>query len=39
MVREEGEVPYGMLVWSTGLAANPLIESITELKRNEKTHR
>jgi len=39
VVREEGEVPYGMLVWSTGLAPNPLIESITELKRNPKTHR
>ena len=39
IVKEEGEVPYGMLVWSTGLAPNPLIESITELKRNEKTHR
>ncbi len=39
VIREEGEVPYGLLVWSTGLAPNPLIESITHLKRNEKTHR
>lgn len=39
IIKEEGEVPFGLLVWSTGLAPNPLIESITELKRNEKTHR
>lgn len=38
IVKEEGEVPFGLLVWSTGLAANPLIDSITELKRNTKTH-
>lgn len=27
-----------MLVWSTGLAPNPLIESITDLQHDEKTH-
>lgn len=27
-----------MLVWSTGLAPNPLIDSITELQHDEKTH-
>ncbi|GJE86310.1 NADH dehydrogenase-like protein [Phanerochaete sordida] len=36
-VKERGEVPFGMLVWSTGLAANPLIKSISEAKKHEKT--
>ncbi|KAL8292503.1 hypothetical protein RQP46_001115 [Phenoliferia psychrophenolica] len=36
-VKEEGTVPYGMLVWSTGLSPNPLIESISELKHDPKT--
>lgn len=31
-------VPFGLLVWSTGLAPNPLVESIAELKHDEKTH-
>lgn len=30
-------VPFGMCVWSTGLAANPLLSSITELKKHDKT--
>ncbi|KAF5365327.1 hypothetical protein D9758_005414 [Tetrapyrgos nigripes] len=34
-VKEQGEVPFGLLVWSTGLAANPLITSITELKKDK----
>ncbi|KAH9885261.1 FAD/NAD-P-binding domain-containing protein [Cubamyces lactineus] len=38
-VTEEGEVNFGLLVWSTGLAPNPLIESITELKKDERTKR
>ncbi|KAL0946228.1 hypothetical protein HGRIS_012487 [Hohenbuehelia grisea] len=37
-VKEQGEVPFGLLVWSTGLAPNPLIESITELKKDPKTN-
>ncbi|ORY77229.1 pyridine nucleotide-disulfide oxidoreductase-domain-containing protein [Leucosporidium creatinivorum] len=37
-IKEEGNVPFGMLVWSTGLAPNPLIDSITELEHDEKTH-
>lgn len=37
-IKEEGEVPFGMLVWSTGLAPNPLIDSIKELQHDEKTH-
>ncbi|KAE9406533.1 FAD/NAD(P)-binding domain-containing protein [Gymnopus androsaceus JB14] len=36
-VKEQGEVPYGLLVWSTGLSPNPLIASINELKKYEKT--
>lgn len=31
-------MPFGLLVWNTGLAANPLIESISELQKDEKTH-
>ncbi|KAI0705500.1 FAD/NAD(P)-binding domain-containing protein [Earliella scabrosa] len=38
-VTEEGEVHFGLLVWSTGLAPNPLIESITEVKKDERTKR
>ncbi|GAA5988616.1 hypothetical protein JCM11641_005183 [Rhodosporidiobolus odoratus] len=37
-VEEEGKVPHGLLVWSTGLAPNPLIASIGELKHEERTH-
>jgi len=37
IVKEEGEVAFGLLVWSTGLAPNPLIQSITELVKDEKT--
>lgn len=37
-IKEEGKVPFGLLVWNTGLAPNPLIESITELQKDEKTH-
>ncbi|KAH8097116.1 FAD/NAD(P)-binding domain-containing protein [Cristinia sonorae] len=36
-VQEEGEVPFGILVWSTGLAPNPLIESISEVQKDPKT--
>ncbi|KAH9929024.1 FAD/NAD-P-binding domain-containing protein [Epithele typhae] len=36
-VTEEGEVNFGMLVWSTGLAPNPLIESITEAKKTNRS--
>ncbi|GJN92748.1 hypothetical protein Rhopal_005786-T1 [Rhodotorula paludigena] len=37
-IKEEGEVPFGLCVWNTGLAPNPLIESISELEKDEKTH-
>lgn len=36
-VKEQGPVPFGLLVWSTGLAPNPLIQSITELDKDKKT--
>ncbi|RDX42840.1 FAD/NAD-P-binding domain-containing protein [Lentinus brumalis] len=38
-VTEEGEVNFGLLVWSTGLSPNPLIQSITEAKKDERTKR
>ncbi|KAJ7177882.1 NDE1, mitochondrial external NADH dehydrogenase [Mycena filopes] len=37
-VKERGEVPFGLLVWSTGLAPNPLINSISEFKKDQKTN-
>ncbi|KAJ7628655.1 hypothetical protein FB45DRAFT_42111 [Roridomyces roridus] len=36
-VKEQGEVPFGLLVWSTGLAPNPLISSISEFKKDART--
>ncbi|KAG7095627.1 hypothetical protein E1B28_006351 [Marasmius oreades] len=36
-VKEQGEVPFGLLVWSTGLAPNPLISSITDLKKTPRS--
>ncbi|KAH7909184.1 FAD/NAD(P)-binding domain-containing protein [Hygrophoropsis aurantiaca] len=36
-VKEQGEVPFGLLVWSTGLAPNPLVQSIDALQKHEKT--
>ena len=32
-------VNFGLLVWSTGLAPNPLIQSISEAKKDERTKR
>lgn len=32
-------VPFGLLVWSTGLAPNPLIKAITGAKKDPKTSR
>lgn len=37
IVKEQGEVPFGMLVWSTGLAPNPLIQTIQSVQKHEKT--
>ncbi|TFK29454.1 FAD/NAD(P)-binding domain-containing protein [Coprinopsis marcescibilis] len=36
-VKEQGEVPFGMLVWSTGLAPNPLIKSIRGVEKHPQT--
>ncbi|KAK7053379.1 hypothetical protein VNI00_004005 [Paramarasmius palmivorus] len=38
-VKEQGEVPFGLLVWSTGLAPNPLINSVTGLQKHPKHQR
>jgi len=35
-VEEQGEVPFGLLVWSTGLAPNPLVNCITDAKKNDR---
>ncbi|KAG2007219.1 ndb1 (nad(p)h dehydrogenase b1) [Coprinopsis cinerea AmutBmut pab1-1] len=37
IVKEKGEVPFGLLVWSTGLAPNPLIKAITSVQKDPKT--
>ncbi|KAG9308297.1 NDE1, mitochondrial external NADH dehydrogenase [Chiua virens] len=36
-VKEQGEVPFGLLVWSTGLAPNPLIQSIDYIEKHERS--
>lgn len=38
-LKEEGHIPAGMVVWATGLAPNPLIESMTTVVKDEKSHR
>lgn len=35
-VKEEGEVPFGMLVWSTGVEMTPLIKSLQGVKKDPK---
>ena len=35
-VKEEGEVPFGMLVWSTGVEMTPLIRSLRDVKKDPK---
>ncbi|KAG6380296.1 NDE1, mitochondrial external NADH dehydrogenase [Boletus reticuloceps] len=37
LVKEQGEVPFGLLVWSTGLAPNPLIQSIDYISKHERS--
>ncbi|KAF8964751.1 pyridine nucleotide-disulfide oxidoreductase-domain-containing protein [Flammula alnicola] len=37
IVKEIGEVPFGMLVWSTGLSPNPLVKAASDVKKNPKT--
>ncbi|KAI5116167.1 hypothetical protein M0805_002851 [Coniferiporia weirii] len=36
-IKEQGKVPFGVLVWSTGLAPNPLVQSITETRKDRKS--
>ncbi|KAF7785233.1 hypothetical protein Agabi119p4_1398 [Agaricus bisporus var. burnettii] len=36
-IREKGEVSFGLLVWSTGLAPNPLVSAMSGVKKNPKT--
>ncbi|KAL0076187.1 NDE1, mitochondrial external NADH dehydrogenase [Phycomyces blakesleeanus] len=38
-IKEEGEVPYGMLVWSTGLMPNPIVESMMTAAKDPRTRR
>ncbi|KAI0316210.1 FAD/NAD(P)-binding domain-containing protein [Amylostereum chailletii] len=38
-VRQQGEVPFGLLVWSTGLAPNSLVQSIDGLMKDERKKR
>ncbi|ORZ02538.1 FAD/NAD-P-binding domain-containing protein [Syncephalastrum racemosum] len=38
-LKEEGHIPAGMVVWATGLAPNPLVESMTSVVKDEKSHR
>ncbi|KAJ3509610.1 hypothetical protein NLJ89_g5136 [Agrocybe chaxingu] len=37
IVREQGEVPFGLLVWSTGLAPNPLVKELSRVQKDPKT--
>ncbi|KAM0790064.1 hypothetical protein ACM66B_005392 [Microbotryomycetes sp. NB124-2] len=37
VIKEEGEIPFGMCIWSTGLAPNPLVASLTGLQHDSKT--
>lgn len=36
-VQEEGEIPFGMLIWSTGLAPNPLVAGVSDLEKDPKS--
>ncbi|KZT39017.1 FAD/NAD(P)-binding domain-containing protein [Sistotremastrum suecicum HHB10207 ss-3] len=37
IVKEQGKVDFGLLVWSTGLAPNPFIESLDGVMKDPKT--
>ncbi|KAI8981627.1 NDE1, mitochondrial external NADH dehydrogenase [Mycotypha africana] len=39
VIKGEGKVPYGMLVWSTGLMQNPLVESFTDAAKDTSGQR
>lgn len=36
IIKEEGEVPAGLVVWSTGLALNPLIQKLEKVSKTNK---
>ncbi|CAO3633693.1 unnamed protein product [Cunninghamella blakesleeana] len=38
-IKEEGNVKFGMLVWSTGLQANPLVQSLDDVSKDERNQR
>lgn len=35
-IKEDGDIPYGMLVWSTGVTASPLTRSIRGIKKESR---
>ncbi|KAI8367170.1 FAD/NAD(P)-binding domain-containing protein [Choanephora cucurbitarum] len=39
IIQQEGKVPYGLLVWSTGLMRNPLVEAFTEAAKDHSEQR
>ncbi|KAL7311986.1 hypothetical protein PS15m_007797 [Mucor circinelloides] len=39
VIKDEGKVPYGVLVWSTGLTQNPLVESFTSAAKDKSGQR
>ncbi|CAO3656913.1 unnamed protein product [Mucor hiemalis] len=39
LIKGEGKVPYGLLVWSTGLMQNPLVESLTTAAKDKAGQR
>lgn len=36
-IKEDGPLPFGLLVWSTGITSNPLIRSIKQIRKERKT--
>ncbi|UZJ56312.1 hypothetical protein CBS101457_005632 [Exobasidium rhododendri] len=38
IVEQDGEIPFGMLVWSTGNTASPLVESTTCFLKDERNN-
>ncbi|PWN41040.1 FAD/NAD(P)-binding domain-containing protein [Ceraceosorus guamensis] len=36
VVEPDGEIPFGLLVWSTGVCSTPLVKSITCIKKDER---
>lgn len=36
-IKEDGPLPFGLLVWSTGITSNPLIRSIKQIRKERRT--